>query len=671
MTSLEMEPDIKSHQKTSPWYLGIDFGTTGISAALLNRISGEIHPIYWELVVAKPELDIPEINQEFTLSTKSIKTFNYPEKIYRLPSIIYIAQKLEEADNDEEETIAEQPLLLEDFKPSLKVTIPYVAIKFEQQKLQEKQEESFLLPPNFYAKTSHEPILQWSEKHQIPLSLVKQGLVTLLKTFQPQVNLQNSISLIEKDSQTTVITNDYICGAVGLEHQAFVSAFAQLNSVIMGSPASWPEAYRFNLREAVLEAGLVKNVNQVVVIEDAIATALSELTSVTEDTENYGISDLRRGRILIVNVGATTTEFALVNLPENGQNLTYSNFYCHSFAYGGHALDQDIICQLLLKDDIIKSLSNNQDDQEKSSQVWPRPGYPDLSIRYQLQQWLQSSSYRQELLVTARNLKVILPSEKEFSLNIGNNIKYLQQKDLETKVLEPFVQQLNQELNNFLSKVGISPVGINRAICTGGSGCWKAIARWLRQKLPNAIIVQDGKVESENVDLGQENEQRSDNCLSQVEDIKLTIGRVAYGLAILPLYPKIVDIPQQQYNDYFILWEILQVFSDYPLSVKEIFQLLEKRGINTRVCQEKIQTILDGNLPVGLIPSQEDLILLSEVSQQNDDYKILKGKPLFDWETESNRYELNYEQAEYVREYLSKLVASSRQKLKEPLIINS
>ncbi|MEM1172553.1 MAG: hypothetical protein AAGJ08_26610, partial [Cyanobacteria bacterium P01_H01_bin.35] len=669
MTSLEMEPDIKPHQTTSPWYLGIDFGTTGISAALLNRRSGEIYPIYWELVGSKPELDIPEINREFTLSTKTVKTdFNASQKIYRLPSIFYIAQKLERAGNEKKEIIEQKYLLLEDFKASLKVTIPYVSIKFPKQKLQEKQEESFLLAPNFSATTSHEPVLQWCEKHQIPLSLVKQGLVTLLNTLQPQVNLQNSISLIEKDTQTAIITNDYICGAVGLEYEAFVSALAQLNSVIMGSPASCSEAYRFNLREAVLEAGLVKNVNQVVVIEDAIATALSELTSVTEDTENYAISELRRGAILIVNVGATTTEFALVNLLENGQNLTYSNFYCHSFAYGGHALDQDIISQLLLKDDIVESLAKNR---KKSSQVWPRPGYPDLSIRYQLQQWLQSSSYRQELLVTARNLKVILPSEKEFSLNIGNNIKYLQEKDLETKVLEPFVQQLNEELNNFLSKVGISPVGINRAICTGGSGCWKAIASWLRQKLPNAIIVQDGKVESENVDLRQENEQGVDNYLSQIEDIKLTIGRVAYGLAILPLYRKIVDIPQQQYNDYFLLWEILQVFSDYPLSVKEIFHLLEKRGINTRVCQEKIQTILEGNLPLGLIPADEDLILLSEVSQQNDDYQNLKAKPLFDWETDSNRYELNYEQAEYVREYLSKLVASSKQKLEEPLIINN
>ena len=661
-----MEADITLDQATLPWYLGIDFGTTSISAALFNRKSGEVYPIYWELVDVKPELNIPEINLEFTVSTKKVKTdFSSTQKIYRLPSIVYIAQHLEISDNDREGNIEQKCLLLQSFKQSLKATIPYVVVQFKKQKLQNKLEEPFQISPNFYASTAHEPVLQWSEKHQVPLSLVKQGLVTLLATLQPQGNIQSSISLIEKDTQTIVMTNDYVCGAVGLNYEAFVSALAQLKSVVMGYPASWPEAYRFNLREAVLEAGLVKNVTQIVLIEDAIATGLSEFISAEKDTNNFTTSGYRRGVILIVNVGATTTELTLMSLPESGQNLTYSNFHCHSFAYGGHALDQDIICQLLLQDDNVESLGKSQ---EKSGRLWPRPGYPDLSIRYQLRQWLQTSPYRQELLVTAHNLKLILPWEKEFTVNIGDRIKYLQETDLENKVLEPFVKQLNQELNSFLIKVGISPVGINRAVCTGGGGCWATVARWLRQKLPNAIIVQDVKAESKNLDLGQKNHQGGNNYLSQAENIKLAIGRVAYGLAILPLYPQLLDIPEQQYNDYFLLWEILEVFSYYPLSMKEVFQLLEKRGINTRVCQEKVQAILDGKLPPGLIPSEEDLMLLSEVSRQNFYYQSLKANPLFDQKIDSSKYELNYEQAEYVREYLNKIVTSNKQKFKEPFL---
>jgi hypothetical protein len=39
------------------------------------------------------------------------------------------------------------------------------------------------------------------------------------------------------------------------------------------------------------------------------------------------------------------------------------------------------------------------------------------------------------------------------------------------------------------------PMGINQAICAGVMGAWPEIARWLRQKLPNAIVVQDQELQ--------------------------------------------------------------------------------------------------------------------------------------------------------------------------------
>ncbi|MGB3510459.1 MAG: hypothetical protein WBA93_14730 [Microcoleaceae cyanobacterium] len=655
----------ESNQTISRWYLGIDFGTTGISAALLNCTSGKIYPIYWQKLGTKLELDIPITSQEFTLAQKSTQNdFNSTKKIYRLPSIVYLDPKLQVTNNAEEITTDQAPLFLQNFKPFLKVTIPYVSIKFRREKLEQKPEESFLLASNFGASTSHEPVLQWSEHEQISLNVVKQGLVALLTTLKPQTDFNQSISLAERETQAEVMTDDYLCGAVGLDEQTFASALAQLKAVIMGYPASWPEAYRFNLREAVLEANLVTDVSQVIVISDAIATAVSELTTVTADYQISSNSELRRGGILLINVGATTTELALVNLPENIENLSYSHFHSHSFAYGGDALEQDIVCQLLLKDENVGTPTQNKEDRQQSSGGLPQPGSPDLFIRYQLQQWLQTSSYKKGLLEAARNLKLILPHENEFTLNIGDRLWHLQQTDLETKVLEPFIKQLNRELNNFFSRVGMSPVGINRAICTGGGGVWNAIPRWLRQKLPNAIIAQDGIFQMPNVELGQESGQELDS----IQDIKLMIGRVAYGLATLPLYPQIVDIPQQQYSDYFLLWEILRVFPDRSVTVKEIMQLLEKRGINTRVCQERIKGILESQLPPGLLPSNEDLMLLTEVSRQNSDYQGLTAKPLFDKEANGRKYRLSDRQAEYVRQYLNNLVASSGQKLEEPLL---
>ena len=41
----------------------------------------------------------------------------------------------------------------------------------------------------------------------------------------------------------------------------------------------------------------------------------------------------------------------------------------------------------------------------------------------------------------------------------------------------------------------MSPAGINQAICAGVMGAWPAIARWLLQRLPNAIAVQDQELQ--------------------------------------------------------------------------------------------------------------------------------------------------------------------------------
>jgi predicted Fe-S protein YdhL (DUF1289 family) len=39
------------------------------------------------------------------------------------------------------------------------------------------------------------------------------------------------------------------------------------------------------------------------------------------------------------------------------------------------------------------------------------------------------------------------------------------------------------------------PVGINQEICAGVMGTRSEIARWLLQKLPNAIVVQDQELQ--------------------------------------------------------------------------------------------------------------------------------------------------------------------------------
>lgn len=628
--------------------MGIDFGSCGLSAALLDRTSGQLHPIYWEAPQAESSAAIASC---------------------RIPSAAVI-QETTPGDSAQQVTIKSVGLpqlsllgrgefLLQNFKLPLKVGIPY-------------QRDAGM----------YEPLLQRSPLQAISIALPLQGLRALLATLNPTKQGQKfgeSGEILDaampRANFTLLPVSNLICKASGLTAPTLDAALKDLQGVILGTPAGWGNAYRFNLREAVLGASLVASGSQIFVVEDAIATLLAVVTPVKNSPRvpSAAIDSIKgdsigqeaapltvnassfSGGTLILNAGAATVEFALVELPSNLQDLTRADFTCHSFDAAGDAFDQDIICQLLAK-----------------NETWgmsidlPRPGHPDLSSRYQLQQRLQGSAFGLQLLQAARQIKVILQHQESFVLDIGQQHWDVKRKDLESLILVPFVQQLNRELNALLSRAGMSPAGINQAICAGGMGAWPAIARWLRQKLPNAIVVQDRDLEVDR-DISEIHNFASDS-VSQSTNFSTKSSRVACGLASLALYPQILDVPQQQYSDFFLLWELMQVLGEETLSFEEILQLLERQGVNTRTCEPRILGILEGKLPPGLLPAEEDFMLLAEESRQNPDWQAILAEPLF-FEDVSQGYRLNIEHSFVVREYLTKLASSSQQKLLEPATI--
>ena len=640
-------PDSDTQSRERPnyrWYLGIDFASSGLSATLLDRASSQLYPIYWEASEAHG-------------SEKSA--------IFRIPSAAVLAETAPGSPGSPVTVksvglgllaLPAGEFLLQNFKLPLKVGIPY-------------QRE---------AAGMYEPLLQWSPLQAFSIALPLQGVRALLATLNPRKQGQKFGGLGEvldsapREIFAGLAVSNLICRASGLTAQTLEAALLDLQGVILGTPADWSDAYRFNLREAVLGASLVASASQIFVVEDAIATLIAAVTPVKNATkvQSSAVDSAQdpqeaapltvntssfSGGTLILNAGAATVELALVELPSNLEDLTRADFTCHSFAFGGDAFDQDIICQLLAK-----------------NETWgmsidlPRPGHPDLPTRYQLQQRLQGSAFGLQLLEAARHLKVILQHQKSFAFDIDQQHWDVKRKDLESLVLVPFVQQLNRELNALLSRAGMSPAGINQAICTGGMGAWPAIARWLRQKLPNAIVVQDQELEVDRDLFDLHNSAL--NSVSQSTNFSGKIGLVACGLASLPLYPQILDVSQHQYSDFFLLWELMQVLGAQTLSFQEILQLLEGIGVNTRTCEPRILRILEGKLPGGVVPAEEDFMLLGEESRQNPDWEAILAEPLF-FEDVSRGYRLNVEHASVVREYLGKLANSSQQKLLEPLTI--
>ncbi|MDZ8033874.1 hypothetical protein [Nostoc sp. DedSLP04] len=649
-------PEVSLNTLESVWYLGIDLGTTGISATLLNRSTFVVHPIYWS---AENPPGTSSFQQSFRLPTEVyLPTASVPhgenETIEAHEQTAPAAVAQDKAPDRSATTPAtpkstadptKNNLYSAQLKPYLQVAIPY---KSERQKW--------------------EPVLQLNEFSAGPLIWVVRSLSKLLLTLK---------------SEKTSTTPSLMAAAVGIGEQDFPQIINNIAGVICTCPSSWSEQYRFNVREALLTSKLIQHPQQVFFVEEAIASLLSELDAA--NGEQVKLSDAQGthpaktsehpivGNTLVINIGTTATEMLLVNLPETLQQLTYNDFMLHSFAYAGKGIEQDIICQLLLPPKSRQSRRETPSDgKTTTSNSWqwqpsipgldqmhwqtlgleelelPRVGEPDITARIRLQQRLESSLLGQAVLDAALALKLILQHQDSFTLELADQRWVLQRRDLESQVFIPFVRRLNRELNKLLVARGIPTEAINQAILTGGVACVGTVNRWLRQKLPSTKIIQD-------LYLG---ENGAPNC-----------SRVAYGLAMLPLHPQILDIPRQQYTDYFLFTELLRLLPDRPLSFGEVIQLFEGRGINTRICQQRLLAFLEGELPSGLIPSVTESTWLTQSSQENPDYQAIATAPLFEKQG-SLTYRPNSQQLLFLRRYLDAIKASNQQSLEEPYTVN-
>lgn len=593
------------------WWLGIDLGTTGISAVLLNQSQSQLYPLYWQPAT-------PLTKKKFRLPTAVTLTPTKPSAL-PLPTI-----RFDDPDSPQ--------LRLSDWKPYLRVAVPHHS-------------------PH---TSIWEPVLQWSTYETVPLRALQEALQQLLTTLNP-----------ERASFMPTLT----CGALGLETAAFQSVLANLSGIVVGYPSNWSDTYSFNLREAILQAGLVRCPDQITFIDDAIATLLSALpaTDGRPVTLSQGRGDGHlhnanwQGMTLILTAGASLTELVLVNLPAQLQSLNHTDFYVRSLPYAGQGIDQDIVTQLLypalLKltatgaatdtgtacDFVLEPFDLKELNLESSSVTIEL----DSAKQQRLQQQLISSRSGQLLLTCARTLKLTLQHQSHFTLKSADQRLTIERQELISQVLLPYVQCLNRELNALLAQTNTTAAAVKQVICTGGTTSFNAIARWLRQKLPNATIVQDTYPRS------------TDNCIP-------SCSRIAYGLATLPLHPQVIDQARHRFSDYFLLRQLLSVLSQQPLHVETIFQLLEQRGIDTEACRFRILALLEAHLPPGFVPAQADAALLTPESAANPDYQAIGLTPLFTKQSDRT-YQLNHSQWSYLQHYLETLLADTEQRLDQPL----
>ena len=592
---------------SATWYLGIDFGTTSLGAVLLNQTTGELYPLYWQQGEdARVALANSSPEQSRISSTERSRSNTLPIGVYGNP------QNSEEVmypvGLEVPETLASNQMLCQNFKSYLDLGIPY------------------------WTESGWQPILRLAQNQPlVSMHWLQRATQALLKGLNSQAAATQKLR------------------STGIAPETLEHILDSIAGVILNCPINGSDAYRWNLREAVLGAGLVSQPEQVVFIEEAIAPFLASL-QIRHTNESHPTPFPWRGYTLVINSGATATEFALVNSTPP-QNFTHGDFGLWSFPYAGNAFDQDIICQLLLSP-VTKIMQNIYETDKlllANDLELPTAGELEITKRQRLHFWLQSSAWGQTLLIAAQNLKLHLQTKTEHRLVLGSDQWLVSQQQYESMVVIPFLQQLNQQLNNFLSITGVAEHNIFQVVCAGGTVRGSLLDEWLKIKLPQAVVI---------------------------EQIGLPVGTMgAAGLASLPLYAQICN-QAQQYSDYFLLMELLRILPlemmdtpgpIYPL--EEINQLLERRGINTKACGDRILDILRGELPVGLIPQLSQNIWLTTASQQHPEYLALKSAKLFT-QNEQNFYQPNLEQCRRLYKYMTAMLDKTQQKLEEPLIFD-
>lgn len=619
------EPDDFTAETTAPeaeWFLGIDLGASGLSAVLMNRLVGSVHPLCW-VPIADPG------KQQTTFRVPTVAAFR-PAESAAPTQLALEAVGLAALPREPED--AQKPLL-HNLRSLLRVGVPHQTTAGTQ-----------------------EPRIQWSEAQTISLQQVMDSVQALLTL------------ILGADDEA------FDTEAVGLDALALSDALDSLQGIIVGLPSSWSDTYCLNIREAILAAGLIDEPGQVFFLEEAIAAVLSGLPDPHEPPpeENRQMQTLYQcawqGGTVVISGGAAHTEVGIVDLPYPLDTLSREDFKLRDLPYGGDALDLDIICQLLVPTERRQPINPNN-DRRRSRDGWswqatlpevadarweelqleamdlPQLAESDSSARIRLRQHLEALPLGQSLLEAARYLKLILQNQNQYQLELADQSWRVLRRDLESRVLIPYIQRLNQQVNALLSQTGLSSQGINQVICTGGNASFNTIAKWLRQKFPNATIIQD----------------------TYPSNRPQTCSRVAYGLVNLCRYPQILDVPRHQYSDYFLLHEIIRIAPETPMPFNGILHLLEEQGINTDACQSRIEAILEGHLPPGLVPDAATRAYLSQATLDSDAYQALTAGSLFTKQTRQI-YMLNTQQRDRLQNHLAALMLNKHQMLTEPLI---
>ncbi|MFN3361551.1 MAG: hypothetical protein ACK421_09020, partial [Pseudanabaenaceae cyanobacterium] len=305
---------------------------------------------------------------------------------------------------------------------------------------------------------------------------------------------------------------------------------------------------------------------------------------------------------LFIDGGANTTEFLLVK-PVVGQPLSHEQLFYQSVDQGGVHLSLNLVRDLLLPQ-------------------MPGGVLPQAPVYHpQVQAMLDLADRAKHHL---DGEEIWLEEWRGYKLSLGRSA-YVH------RICQPYVQLLNRHVNTLLIRAGLFADNVKAVFCGGGTMTSRVLQEWVRQKFPQATVA--------------------------------TFSPSANGLAVAPRYYALLDLTQQQYSDFFLLHEICQLDWSQPMHPATILQQLQQRGINVHACVNRVISILQNNLPKGVIP--QDPLVVPDSSIE----VFLQGGGLFD-RLANGFYQIVPSQLSWLDSYLSQLCNNLQQSIREPMVFS-
>jgi hypothetical protein len=410
-------------------------------------------------------------------------------------------------------------------------------------------------------------------------------------------------------------------------------------------------AYRFNVREAIIEAGLVSHPGQITFVDATWASVRPQIL-----TANRPATEIT----LVVNSDDAAIEFLVCEVsddlahPDAGTVLQPRS---HRVPYGRLHLELDVITHLLLTDAQVQQTLNRVDRLPPLPDL-PLIGEPDPAARIALRQWFQATPIGRSLLRTARDLLQSLQAgHEQVSVTCLQTEVQISRRQFETTVLLPAIATFNRELNHFLSCIGTAVQSIDRLILSGDTRHWPAYQTWLRPKCPNATF-----------------------SLLQTPDPRLSA--ITDGLTRLILSEtashgnpdRELQLDRQRYDDYFVLHELLCHLPQQAITSRDARSLLEHVGIPAAIADRHLPALLLNQPPIGLIPNEPLSQWLDPDSIDHPIYQVLRESPLFNPSPSQDlstphppKFQPKFQHIAWMRQYLYCLTMSTAQTFQDPL----